>query len=174
MFDTSNHECHRAVNLDGSKDLSRSSIPPHLLFSRPFTSVGSSYLDSVKYLPRYRFFEISKTTSICYCGAVQISYFVEGDNLVDTVRPIIPHSTAFHANSVSKFICNARTTEKSLAPCSPRISFSQMTLSITSAAKTQVRGDRHHRNRSHHDSYFCTVCGSLMYRPRPAFLEWQL
>ena len=33
----------------------------------------------------------SRTTSICYFGATQISLSIKGDKLIDTVSPFLPH-----------------------------------------------------------------------------------
>lgn len=40
-------------------------------------------------------FKMSNTTSNCYCGAVQISYSIEGGNLVDIVSPCYQVSPPF-------------------------------------------------------------------------------
>ncbi|KAB5533617.1 Mss4-like protein [Coniochaeta sp. 2T2.1] len=93
-------------------------------------------------------------TATCLCGAVQLSFPVEGDDLVTT---FVCNCTDCHKISSSMFCANFIVTDKSL---------------------THVRGEdkltRYSQNKTiesgaYMKDSFCAVCGNLMYRRSSRF-----
>ncbi|MCJ1255275.1 hypothetical protein MMC24_003091 [Lignoscripta atroalba] len=89
------------------------------------------------------------TTETCFCGAVQLAFSIEGDDLVNT---FVCNCTDCHKVTASMFASNFTIRDTSL-----KYVRGQHKIKTFAMTKTIASGNTM-------TNYFCSVCGSLMYR----------
>ncbi|OJJ06573.1 hypothetical protein ASPVEDRAFT_140474 [Aspergillus versicolor CBS 583.65] len=98
--------------------------------------------------------EGGRATATCYCGTVQLSFPTEGPGLVDT---FICHCTDCRKITASMFASNFIIADSHLTHVRGREKLSTFRQSKTIESGKAMT------------NYFCSVCGSLMYRVGDAF-----
>ncbi|KAL4916482.1 Mss4-like protein [Aspergillus aurantiobrunneus] len=93
-------------------------------------------------------------TATCYCGAVQLSFPTHGPGLVDT---FICHCTDCRKITASMFASNFIIADPYLRHLRGREKLSTFSQSKTIASGKAMT------------NYFCSICGSLMYRVGEAY-----
>ncbi|KAK4947470.1 hypothetical protein LTR10_013838 [Elasticomyces elasticus] len=98
--------------------------------------------------------DLSKVTSTCYCGAVQLEYSIEGDNLI------------------TSFICHCTDDRKITSSVhASNFVIKDDTLKHVRGQDNLTKYERKHgiATGDQMDSYFCKTCGSLLYRVSSGF-----